>query len=264
MSSEILGNPDVECPWLVLVHGMSQNRLVFDRQVERFASSYRILLIDLPGHGRASDHPGPFGHAEFAAHVAKALDDNGVERAHYWGTHTGTAAGLIVAASGTNTFASMVLEGPVLPGQNVPCVTTEIAKARHLASHQGLPAAIEAWWSEAPWFDYMRQHPEAARAHEHRAIVDDFSGRPWIDKKPAAPLPDLSGELAQLKVPTLIYCGEFDHPEFVAEAKRLEQLMPSAERKIVPDAGGFPAWEQPDSTNEMVHEFLEKIRCSAP
>jgi pimeloyl-ACP methyl ester carboxylesterase len=87
MSTHIVGNPNTKQPWLVLVHGMSQSHLVFDRQVVEFASNYRILLIDLPGHGLASDHDGPFGHCEFAQHVANALDEHSIDRAHYWGTH---------------------------------------------------------------------------------------------------------------------------------------------------------------------------------
>ena len=39
-----------------MVHGMSQDRRVFDAQTEAFQESYRIQLIDLPGHG-ASEAP---------------------------------------------------------------------------------------------------------------------------------------------------------------------------------------------------------------
>ncbi|MEL6375497.1 MAG: alpha/beta fold hydrolase, partial [Pseudomonadota bacterium] len=155
MFGEITGSADSECPWLVMVHGMSQNRLVFDRQVERFSASYRILLIDLPGHGLASDHTGPFGHSEYANHVARCLNENGVKQFHYWGTHTGTASGLLNAVATPDRFLSLLLEGPVLPGQNVECVTRELTRARTLAATKGVPAAIAAWWSEAPWFEYM-------------------------------------------------------------------------------------------------------------
>ncbi|MEM6499274.1 MAG: alpha/beta hydrolase [Pseudomonadota bacterium] len=260
MFGEVTGSGESESPWLVMVHGMSQNRLIFDRQVERFSPSYRILLIDLPGHGIASAHPGPFGHLEYADHVAKCLDANGIEEAHYWGTHTGTAAGLLNAVAAPERFLSLILEGPVLPGQNVECVTRELTRARKLAATEGVPAAIAAWWSEAPWFDFMRGHPGSARADKQRAIVETFSGRPWLDEQTPAAVPDIAEQLAQLHVPTQIYTGAFDHPDFITEAGRLEQLMARAERKVVPSAGGFPAWENPNSTNALVGEFLKRAR----
>ncbi|MFT5508156.1 MAG: pimeloyl-ACP methyl ester carboxylesterase [Hyphomicrobiaceae bacterium] len=258
MSTHIVGNPDSSKPWLVLVHGMSQNHLVFDRQVDEFSSAYRILLIDLPGHGLASDHSGPFGHAEYADHVENALNEHCIDRAHYWGTHTGTAAGLIIASTSPERFASLVLEGPVVPGENVPSVTAEITRARKTASAENVSAAIDAWWSQAPWFDYMRAHPEVCRAREHKAIIDTFSGRPWVDSQTPAPVPDVVERLAGIQIPTLIYNGEFDHPEFIAEAFRLTELMMKAHRGTIPNSGGFPSWEQPDTTNALVGEFLRK------
>ncbi|MCZ6629044.1 MAG: hypothetical protein O7E56_12545, partial [SAR324 cluster bacterium] len=67
-------------PWLTLVHGMSQHRRVFSAQVAAFRESYRLLLVDLPGHGLSSSLPGPYGLEEYARSVRAALAEAGVER----------------------------------------------------------------------------------------------------------------------------------------------------------------------------------------
>lgn len=259
MSSEIaIEEAGPNAPWLVLVHGMSQSHAVFDRQVAAFKSRYRILLVDLPGHGRAADHAGPFGHMEFADAVEAALRRHDVADAHYWGTHTGAAAGLLIASRQRGRFRSLVCEGPVMPGRSLPVVAREIARAGEIARAAGLGRAIEAWWENSCWFDHMRRNPRACRSREHHAIVATFGGRPWTEAGQPKPVPDISSALAALSLPVLIYNGEHDHAEFLAEAARLAQMMPTAQRTTIANAGGFPAWEQPDLVNRLVGAFLSR------
>jgi len=243
-------------PWLVMVHGMSQDRRVFDAQVAAFRARCRILLIDLPGHGLSAAIPGPFGPVELAAQVAGALEQAGVDRCHYWATHTGTALGLLLAVERSGRFLSMILEGPVLPGHPLPSVEQALQQARHLARTAGLAEARRQWFDTAPWFAVMRRHPDACRAAAQRAIIDDFGGAPWLDDGPATAVPPIDEGLAAVDLPVLLYNGEHDVPDFVAAAARLQALLPQATRATIPDAGGFPAWEFPDRVNELVARFL--------
>ena len=246
-------------PWLVMVHGMSGDRRVFAAQVTAFKARYRILLVDLPGHGLSSDVPGPFGHSEFAAHVAGALAHAGAEPCHYWATHTGSALGLLLATERPGRFRSMILEGSVLPGHVMPSVERELGRARDTARTAGVAAACRQWFDEAAWFDVMRAHPEACRAAEHWAIVSAFSGAPWLDTGAAAPVAPIDGRLASLDVPVLLYNGEHDLADFVAVADRLEALLPRAVRATVAGAGGFPAWEFPARVNRLAEDFLSSL-----
>jgi len=243
-------------PWLVMVHGMSQDRRVFDAQVAAFHARFRILLIDLPGHGLSAAIPGPFGPVELAAHVAGALEQAGVDRCHYWATHTGTALGLLLAVERPGRFLSMILEGPVLPGHPLPSVEQALQQARHLARTAGLAEARRQWFDTAPWFVVMRRHAEACRAAAQRAIIDDFAGAPWLDDGPAAVLAPVDKALAAVDLPVLIYNGEHDVADFLAAAARLQALLPRAQWATISDAGGFPAWEFPDKVNKLVAGFL--------
>lgn len=89
-----IDNAGPEAPWLVLVHGMSQDHRVFDAQVTAFRRTHRVLLVDLPDHGLAADVGGPYGHVEMGGHVADALTDAGAAAVRFWGTHTGATLGL--------------------------------------------------------------------------------------------------------------------------------------------------------------------------
>jgi pimeloyl-ACP methyl ester carboxylesterase len=254
---ELIDDAYEGAPWLVLVHGTGQDRRVFDTQVDAFCGDHRLCLIDLPGHGLARAYPGPFGLAEHADAVARALDAAGIEWAHYWGTHTGAAAGLVVACRQPDRFGNLVLEGPVIPGRPMPAVTELTERIAATLRRDGIAAARDQWWREGEWFAVMRAEPDRCRAAAQRAMLDDFDGPPWLGGGPLAnPLPPLDAALARLEMPVLIVNGAADLPEFLAAAAELARLIPKATRLTVPGAGGFPLWEAPRYVNQEVGNFI--------
>lgn len=251
-------------PWLTLVHGASQHSGLFSAQVPVFRSRYRLLLVDLPGHGGSAAIPGPYGFGEHAQAVLRAIDVAGVPRTHFWGTHTGAAAALLLALRTPRRFLSLVLDGAVLPGIDVPSVTAAIALAKATAAARGLAAARDEWFGTARWFDVIRQHPEACRAAEHRALIDAFGGGPWTSPMTPAPVAPVHDGLPSLDVPVLLVNGEHDLPDFVAMADVLAQRLPSVRRVVVPGGGGFPLWEFPSVVNPIVDDFLRACPVASP
>jgi 3-oxoadipate enol-lactonase len=243
-------------PWLVMVHGMTQNRRIFSAQVEAFKASYRILLVDLPGHGLSADLPGPYGHVELAAAVGAALDEAGVGRCHYWATHTGTSLGLLLAAERPSRFRSMVLEGAVLPGHAMPSVDAAIQRIRAVARRDGMAAACERWCAAGAWFDVMRQRPDECRAEAHWAMIAEFSGAPWLDDGEAAPVRPVDDRLPCIDCPVLLYNGEHELADFLEAAAFVAARLPNATQATIAEAGGFPGWEFPQRVNRLVGAFL--------
>ena len=245
--------------WLTLVHGFIQDSRIFNRQVDAFRQTYRICLIDLPGHGGACDEPGPYGHHELTKHVLSVLDEAGIDETHFWGTHTGAAIGLLIGAREPERLLSLILEGPILPGTTLPVVADELAQARHLARTAGVDEAKRVWWEKACWFDVMRDNPVACRAAEHRQIIDGFAGGPWLDEQEPKPVLPADGALRQLAVPVLAYIGSRDHDDFKSVVETLKTILPNLWTEQVDEGGGFPLWEFPDRVNPMVASFLAAV-----
>jgi pimeloyl-ACP methyl ester carboxylesterase len=251
------------CPWLVLVHGASQHGGLFSAQVDAFRASHRLLVIDLPGHGRSSNLPGPYGLAEYARSAMAAIEDAGVDVAHYWGTHTGAGIGLMLALRHPERFASLVLDAAILPGVDLPYVTMAVGRARATARARGVDAARAEWFHQSRWFDVIRSRPDACRAKDHWEIIAAFSGRPWLDTSVAEPVEPLRDELSRIARPVLIINGERDVDDFLRVAEELETRLPNAQRVVVPGAGGFPLWECPAVVNPLVADFLSRIRTGS-
>ncbi len=242
--------------WLTLVHGASQHMGLFSAQVDAFRARYRLLRIDLPGHGGSARMAGPYGLGEHAEAVLRAIDRADVAQTHFWGTHTGAAVGLLLAVRTPRRFRSLILDGAVLPGIDVPSVTAAIDRAKATARVHGLATARDEWFETAAWFDVIRKHPEACRAARHRALIDAFPGGPWLSPIPPAPVAPVVDSLGSLHTPVLLVNGEHDLPDFIAMADVLAQRLPAVRRVVIPGGGGFPLWEFPATVNAIVSDFL--------
>jgi 3-oxoadipate enol-lactonase len=243
-------------PWLTMVHGFSHNHHYFSAQAAEFQADFRLFQVDLRGHGASAGMPGPFGIEEYADDLVAALDRAGIERTHYWGTHTGAAIGLVLALRCPERLASLVLEGTFLPGFAMPQVPALLERARSIATTRGLAAALADWFEHAGWFEYIRAHPQACRAEEHRQMVNAFQGQPWFSPLTPRAVTPAAGRLAEIALPTLAYNGASDMDDFRRAGEYLQAHLPNLRYEIIPDAGGFPAWENPPAVNRVVGDFL--------
>lgn len=256
---ELVQRATTSSPWIVMVHGVSQDRRVFSTQVDAFATDYQLILIDLPGHGLSSDSPGPYGLEEFSESIQRALVRAGVELPIFWGTHLGAGAGLLLACRHQSLFQSMILEAPVFPGRPLPAVNDLLSRIGETARLHGIGAARTQWWHEGGWFAVMRDNPEQCRAREHLDIINSFTGRPWLDAGLASrPIASIDQALAKLGCPILIMNGEFDLQDFRDVADDLIQALPDGQHVTIEGGGGFPLWEFPERVNDVVRKFLDE------
>lgn len=245
-------------PWLTMVHAASHDRRYFASQIQAFQDAFRLLLVDLPGHGKSASIPGPYGFEEYAASVRAAMDAAGIGETHYLGTHTGAAVGLMLATRDGQRFRSLAIEGAPIPGFDLASVTENYGRARATARSNGVDAARSEWFALGPWFENMRENPERCRADAHWAMISEFSGRPWLDTAAPAPVAPLREELASIRCPVLIINGEHDVEDFLRAADELERRLPCVERVSIPGAGGFPIWETPELVNHHLRRHLHE------
>ncbi len=247
-------------PWLLMVHGVSQDHRLFDRQVTAFRDRYNLLLIDLPGHGLSTDLPGPYAPDAFADGIAATLDQLSIKRCHGWGTHLGATALLLSASTRPSAFESLILEAPVVPGVPLPSVSELLPRVRQLAADVGIAAARDYWWREGGWFTAMKADPVASRAAAQRRMIDSFGGAPWTSHVLLSSGSQVGLDtLASVTVPTLIINGTEDLPDFKLAADCLAATLPNSQKVMIAEAGGFPLWERPNETNAKVGRFLKDL-----
>ncbi len=247
-----------DAPWLTMVHGFTHSHAYFSAQVAEFQRDFRLFLLDLRGHGQSAG-PGPYGIEEYADDLVVALDEAGVAGTHYWGTHTGAAIGLVLALRQPARLSSLLLEGTFLPGFDMPRMGELIGRARSIAQSAGVDAALNDWFAHADWFEYIRNHPEPCRAKQHKEMTLAFAGAPWLSQLTPRPVTPAADRLSAIRQPALIYNGENDMPDFKRAAACLAAGLPNVRGETIPNAGGFPGWENPTAVNTLVRRFLSEV-----
>jgi len=98
---------------LVLIHGLGSARTVWKPILPALASSFDVIAVDLPGHGRTPWIPGtPMIPSALAAHVLETLDACGIARAHLVGNSLGGWTALELAAAAPDRVASVTALAP--------------------------------------------------------------------------------------------------------------------------------------------------------
>jgi pimeloyl-ACP methyl ester carboxylesterase len=76
--------------------------------------------------------------------------------------------------------------------------------------------------------------------------------------------PDSVATLKTINVPTLIVTGDEDILTGVAEAELMRQNIPGSQMRIIPQAGHYAVWEQPEEAGRTLRQFLDVATISAP
>ena len=71
--------------------------------------------------------------------------------------------------------------------------------------------------------------------------------------------PDSISTLKTINVPALIITGDEDNMTGVPEAEVMKQNIAGAQMKVVPKAGHYSPWEQPEEVGKLLRQFLDSL-----
>ena len=102
---------------LVFVHGLGSSGRDWQEQIEFFAPHYRVVTVDLRGHGRSDKPRGRYSIAQFADDIAKLLTQTGDAPAHVVGLSLGGMVAMELAVTRSDLVRSLVIvnSGPEIP-----------------------------------------------------------------------------------------------------------------------------------------------------
>jgi len=68
--------------------------------------------------------------------------------------------------------------------------------------------------------------------------------------------------LKTINVPTLLVTGDEDILTGVPEAELMRKNIAGSQMKVVPKAGHYSAWEQPEEVGKLLRQFLDSTQGS--
>jgi pimeloyl-ACP methyl ester carboxylesterase len=266
---------------IIFLHYGSGNLMMWQGVVPYFQDTYRLVLIDMRGHGKSDSPQDGYHIDQMAADVAGVTEYLGLTRAHVVGSSLGAEVGLSLAANYPDKVVSLVCEG-ALYSEYGPYgirdtseetfreeVARKLAKIRetpetvYATAEELVMATRKAWEEDGFWNENL----EAVVRHgiQETATGEYALGwRKWAREGYMTHYYDYRFEEYYRRVacPVLMLPAEdqVENEEMRKAMEGLSQLARSCKIVLVPGATHVGGWMLfPQRMSEAVLDFLAEV-----
>jgi pimeloyl-ACP methyl ester carboxylesterase len=246
----------VGAPVLVMVHGFSFSLETWDAWAVGLVGDYRIIRMDLPGHGLTGPDPQKrYSVDQTVSLVASLLDTLDVQQATLVGNSLGGLVSWRLACLRPDLVERLVL---IAPGAYSINGVTETPVA--------VPAGVAFYLTDGPQLmidaataglfgDASRMDADLP-ARVGDLMRGEGVGQALVERLEVFTLPDPVEALSHVIQPTLVLWGGRDVMIPVAHADQFLTDLPDARSIIYDDLGHIPHEEAPEQTLADLLEFL--------
>lgn len=244
-------------PPVVLLHPFPCDHEFWDPVAAALDSRYRLILPDLRGHGNSEIGEGPAFMAKHASDIARVLDAAGIGKAAF----IGCSIGGYILFEFWRRFRTRVNALAIIDSR--PQADTTEARANRLKAaatvlEQGTEPFLDAMIPKLMGRTTVETRPDlvaGARAMMRLMSAEDIS----LVQRGMAERPDSVADLKTINVPTLIVIGEEDVLSTVADGELMRQNIAGSQLKVIPKAGHYAPWEQPEAVGLVLRQFLDAV-----
>ena len=229
-------------PPVVLIHGGAVDSRFFKDNVPALVDRFRVISVDLWGHGRSPDRDGPFSVASFSDDVAAVIERAAGGRAHVLGHSIGAVVALDLAMRHPERVDRLIVASGGFDSseEQIPDIDAAVA---------GTVQFLGATYGE------VSPDGEAHFAVVTRKDFELTSREPrWTE-----------ADLARIGARTLVLSADDDLTP-LAHTVRMYLAIPDSELAIVPGTSHFFLQEKPEAANAIIRSFLadDPIQTVAP
>ncbi len=261
----------VEGPALLLIHGSSSSLHTWEPWVQRLGTSYRIISLDLTGHGLTGPHP----KRDYAVPTTVAIVDRvmaklNVDRFAVAGNSMGGLIAWNYALAHPDKLTGLVLiDASGAPDSEPKALPIGFRIAR-------MPALRPLFNSFTPRSLVAKSVDQTLSVKS--VITDDMVSRYYDlllypgNRQATGDRQDVFAKrnqatleaMATIKVPTLILWGDEDGLVPVTAADWFANAIPGARKIIYKGVGHIPMEEVPDQSAADVAAFMDGLAIGEP
>jgi 3-oxoadipate enol-lactonase len=242
---------------IVFLHAFPLNRTMWAEQEAALSLQFRVITIDLRGHGESDAPLWHYSLDQAADDVRALLDHLSITQALFVGLSMG---GYILLAF-YRKYADRV-KGMVLADTRAQDDTPEGKAGRfkmaQIAYKQGPSAIADIMIPKLLSPATIQTRPEIVQRIRTMIEENQISGIVG-DLMAMAERPDSVPFLNQITCPTQIIVGELDQATPPADAKLMADQIRNSRIAIIPNAAHLANLEQPGEFTEIVTEFSRKL-----
>ena len=240
-------------PTVCFTHSLnSDGGMWVEQMVPLLAAGYRVLRLDMRGHGGSAPVEGDYTMDQLAGDVKGALDVLDISKVHYIGLSIGGMIGQGFALANPGYLASLCLcdtQPSTPPGS---AGTWEERKA--VVRKSGLAALADATMTR--WFTDEFKQVNAARWREIRDTISGTTPAGSAGCMSAIQNFDYLDRLSTLKMPTLVICGDEDEGTPPDHNKLIASKIPGGRYEGIAKARHLPNVERPEQFNRIMMQWL--------
>jgi 3-oxoadipate enol-lactonase len=247
LSFKVLDNGSGE-PALLFLHYWGGSARTWGAVTQRLLADFRCIAYDQRGWG-GSDAPAQgYSIRDLALDASEIVRALRVERFVLVGHSMGGKVAQLLASQRPVGLEKLVLVAPATPTpQNIP----DFAKEAQIHAYDNRENALKA-------VEFLTASPPSKEIRE-RILADNFAAAPQA--KLAWPTlsayEDISAEVGNIAVPTLVLAGDQDRQDPVEQHKReVLSRIRGAELKIIKDCGHLMPIDQPAQLADAIRAFV--------
>jgi pimeloyl-ACP methyl ester carboxylesterase len=249
-------------PTLLLLHGVASSLHTWDDWVDRLAPHYRIIRIDLPGHGLTGNDPSVerYEIAYMVDKLEKFLNKLNIDDVYLAGNSLGGYIAWNYALHRPDRIKKMVLLDAAGFPQDMPFIMNFSAlpvigeMAGFMMPKFIVNMNIEAAFGDGEkatdklkqrYFDLtMRQGNRAALVNVFRTMKEQSKN------------PHLGDRVKEITIPTLLMWGDQDEWVPLEIMHQFAQALPNSQSIVYEGVGHMPMEELPVQTSRDAHGFF--------
>jgi 3-oxoadipate enol-lactonase len=244
-------------PPVVLLHPFPSHHEFWNPVAPALNSRYRLITPDLRGHGDSEIGEGPALMSKHAHDIARVMDAAGVGKA----TFIVCSIGGYISFEFWRRFRERVSALALCSSR--PQADTAEGRANRLKAaadvlEQGTEPFIESMIPKLMGRTTVGTRPDlvdGARRMMRKMSPQDIS----LVLRGMAERPDSVGDLKTINVPTLIVMGEEDVLSTGPDGELMRQNIAGSQLKVIPKAGHYAPWEQPEPVGKLLRQFLDDV-----
>jgi len=243
---------------VTFAHSLAADHGSWAEQVPALAvAGYRVLRVDLRGHGGSTAPAPPYTIDELADDVVIVLDALGVPRTHYVGLSIGGMIGQSLGLRHAGRMQTLMLcdtqtqspdDAATRWGPRIDAIT-KANSCEPIADD-----TIGRWLTQ----DYKARNP--GRWKQIRETIAGCSVAGYTGCAQAIGNFNYTAKLGTVRTPTLVVCGTEDPSATPAATRKAASLFPNGSYDEFPGARHLPNIEQPEAFNRVLLGWLGKHR----
>jgi 3-oxoadipate enol-lactonase len=237
---------------LVLLHPVGLDGSWWERHAVALSGTYRVITVDLPGHGASDPWPdGADGLRDIAKRVLAVLDVESIAQAHLLGVSMGGMVAQHLALDQPDRIASLILCSTT--GGFPEALRASLCLRGQEAMHSGMAAVVQTTLER--WFSPQGRVGEIGRRCARTLLAADPAS--WAGSWRAISRHDVLDRLGLLRIPSMVVTGSHDVSTGPTAARTLAHALGTRHLYFVDGACHLGVYEDPAPFESVFARFLQ-------